>query len=101
MNTLLPTTIGLELPGASSATRHLTFSVFDQVSGTLFSYAWPVPSGPRHCSQSPAVAVQFKMSPRTNAPSDVRSRKVGMRSFQVNQARLQPNLYAPPLSWPD
>src|SRR5205823_10299850 len=54
MKTFSPTTIGLELPRPSSGTFHLMFSVFDQVRGALFSFDSPVPSGPRHWSQSVA-----------------------------------------------
>src|SRR5262245_31886203 len=78
MNTLSPTTIGLELPGPSSSTRHLTFSLFDHVSGAVFTSDWPVPSGPRHCSQSPAAA----------PPSALRKRKlVAISNWRIDIRR--------------
>src|SRR6185295_5188697 len=53
-------TIGVELPGCSSLTFHLTFSLALHVIGTFFSKQYPCPVGPRHAGQSSATAMALK-----------------------------------------
>src|SRR5215212_2550075 len=66
-NTLLPTTIGLDMPAPGSDTFHLTFFFSLHSVGILSSSLTPEPFGPRKLSQSPAALGPTKEMSTTQA----------------------------------
>src|SRR5688572_19407159 len=62
-----PQRTGVELPGYSSGTFHLTFSLGPHVNGRPFSVEWPWPVGPRHAGQLSARATTAEQSNASRA----------------------------------
>src|SRR5436853_1628629 len=61
-----PQTIGVELPGSGSGTRHFMLLVAFQCTGRFFSSQMPVPSGPRQPGQFPALPLKQNSSSAMN-----------------------------------
>ena len=74
-------TMGLLLPGPGRAARHRTFVPGPQWSGALSSGATPLPSGPRNCGQSPALAPRDNSKASAVARSEIQDDFPAMKDW--------------------